>query len=488
MTLLFFLLLLASTLSPSLARGSFQSLVPSEEFKNCSNASCARHLLEDHEPQVQASFDLAQGYMTNDDLERAIKEFAQRCSNISRIYSIGKSVNGVPLWVIEISDKPGQEESEAAFKYIGNVHGDEPVGRELLIFLANWLCDNHLKDPLATLIVENVHLHLLPSMNPDGFSLRKRGNANNIDLNRDFPDQFTSINDNEDLRQPETRAIMNWLRDIRFTASATLHGGALVANYPWDGSDDKSTKYNGCPDDDAFQFMASIYSHSHYNMSSSKEFLGGITNGAAWYPLYGGMQDWNYIHAGCFELTLEISDNKWPNAAELPIIWRYNKMSMLNLVASLVKTGVHGRIYSSGEGRPLPGFITVSGINYTVKAGKPFGDYHRFLAPRDRYQVVASMPGFKSKNISIWLDDGPVTLDFVLDPEISVKGSVLQNVYDCNCNSKNKLEFAQFLWGTHLEVYFVFIVILGFLCFLFQRRVKGKFSTRSVGAKRSVVV
>jgi len=41
----------------------------------------------------------------------------------------------------------------------------------------------------ATLIVENVHLHLLPSMNPDGFSLRKRGNANNIDLNRDFPDQ-----------------------------------------------------------------------------------------------------------------------------------------------------------------------------------------------------------------------------------------------------------------------------------------------------------
>lgn len=41
----------------------------------------------------------------------------------------------------------------------------------------------------ATLIVNNVHLHILPSMNPDGFSLRQRGNANNIDLNRDFPDQ-----------------------------------------------------------------------------------------------------------------------------------------------------------------------------------------------------------------------------------------------------------------------------------------------------------
>lgn len=45
----------------------------------------------------------------------------------------------------------------------------------------------------ATLIVENVHLHILPSMNPDGFALRQRGNAKNIDLNRDFPDQVCLV-------------------------------------------------------------------------------------------------------------------------------------------------------------------------------------------------------------------------------------------------------------------------------------------------------
>lgn len=86
--------------------------------------------------------------------------------------------------------------------------------------------------------------------------------------------------------------------------------------------------------------MASLYSKSHRNMSLSEEFPGGITNGALWYdtviihilfhgtslisllftfryPIYGGMQDWNYIHAGCFELTLEISDDKWPHASEV---------------------------------------------------------------------------------------------------------------------------------------------------------------------------
>eukprot|EP00268_Persea_americana_P056242 TRINITY_DN6615_c0_g1_i9.p1 TRINITY_DN6615_c0_g1~~TRINITY_DN6615_c0_g1_i9.p1 ORF type:complete len:273 (+),score=47.55 TRINITY_DN6615_c0_g1_i9:509-1327(+) len=256
--------------------------------------------------------------------------------------SIGKSVKGIPLWVIEISDKPGKEEPEPAFKFIGNVHGDEPVGRELLIRLANWLCDNYMEDPLATLIIKRAHLHILPTMNPDGFSLRRRGNANNVDLNRDFPDQFFPNNEDLELRQPETKAIMSWLEGRHFTASASLHGGALVANYPWDGTSDRRKYYYACPDDKTFRYMASVYSHSHFNMSLSKEFEEGITNGAFWYPIYGGMQDWNYIHRGCFELTLEISDIKWPNASELPVLWDFNRMSMLNLVANLVKEYMEG--------------------------------------------------------------------------------------------------------------------------------------------------
>ncbi|KAB2031166.1 hypothetical protein ES319_D05G286600v1 [Gossypium barbadense] len=339
-----------------IARGGYRSTSLSSAadlgFENESYAGSGRHLIEEnqsHHPRT----DIARGYMTNSELERAVKEFGRRCSHISRIYSIGESVRGFPLWVIEISDKPGREEPEPAFKFIGNVHGDEPVGRELLLLLANWICDNYKRDPLVDLIVDKVHLHILPSMNPDGFSFRRRGNANNVDLNRDFPDQFFPWNNNEDARQPETKAIMSWLREMCFTASASLHGGALVANYPWDASLDKRKNYYACPDDGTFRFLASIYSKSHYNMSLSKEFEGGITNGAAWYPVYGGMQDWNYIYGGCFELTLEISDNKWPNAKELPTIWEYNKMSMLNLVASLVKEFMEGSFLQTVEGHCL---------------------------------------------------------------------------------------------------------------------------------------
>ncbi|XP_050269336.1 carboxypeptidase SOL1 isoform X2 [Quercus robur] len=449
MELLFSLVFLSLTFStflhPTFARGGQQqhSSLSSGIFENSSynSGSTARHLFEEN--RLHLSLDIARGYMTNSQLEKALKAFAQRCSHISRIYSIGKSVKGVPLWVIEISDKPGEEEAEPAFKYIGNVHGDEPVGRELLLFLANWICDNHLKDPLATLIVENVHLHILPTMNPDGFSLRRRGNANNVDLNRDFPDQFFPMNEDVHMRQPETRAIMNWLRDVQFTASASLHGGALVANYPWDGTQDKR------------------------------------------YPIYGGMQDWNYIHYGCFELTLEISDNKWPSATELPTLWEYNKMSMLNLVASLVKTGVHGRIFSSDGGRPLPGFITVKGMNQSVKSGKTFADYHRLLAPRGRYEVMAAMPGYKLRSTCIWLDEAAMTLDFVLDAEVTLKGNLLRSGCECDCGNTIRLEFVDFLLGGHLEVCFI-LIIVGFLCFLFHRRMKSNLSKHRqvVGPKR----
>lgn len=66
--------------------------------------------------------------------------------------------------------------------------------------------------------------------------------------------------------------------------------GALVANYPWDGTADKGTHYSECPDDKAFEHLAHVYSDAHAKMAQSMEFPGGVTNGAKWYPLWGGMQ------------------------------------------------------------------------------------------------------------------------------------------------------------------------------------------------------
>ena len=63
-----------------------------------------------------------------------------------------------------------------------------------------------------------------------------------------------------------------------------------MANYPWDGTEDRQTHYSESPDDKAFVHLARVYAEAHATMSGSAEFPGGITNGAHWYPLWGGMQ------------------------------------------------------------------------------------------------------------------------------------------------------------------------------------------------------
>ncbi len=71
------------------------------------------------------------------------------------------------------------------------------------------------------------------------------------------------------------------------------------------------------------------------------QFYNGTTNGAAWYPLTGGMQDYNYIWHGCMEVTLELSCCKYPPATELPQFWDDNRASLLQFLGEAHR-GVKG--------------------------------------------------------------------------------------------------------------------------------------------------
>ncbi len=71
-----------------------------------------------------------------------------------------------------------------------------------------------------------MHLFLVPSVNPDGFALRSRGNAGGVDLNRDFPDPIlrgAKGLEPSQKEQPESRAIMAWAEEIHFVSSGSLH-------------------------------------------------------------------------------------------------------------------------------------------------------------------------------------------------------------------------------------------------------------------------
>ena len=43
------------------------------------------------------------------------------------------------------------------------------------------------------------------------------------------------------------------------------------------------------------------------------------------------MQDWNYLHTNCFEITVEMGCTKYPRGADLPSYWEANKYSAAGL-------------------------------------------------------------------------------------------------------------------------------------------------------------
>jgi carboxypeptidase D len=67
------------------------------------------------------------------------------------------------------------------------MHGDEVANCELLLRLIHYLASRYGSDQRVTQLLQNVHVMILPIMNPDGLTSGQRQNANGYDLNRNFP-------------------------------------------------------------------------------------------------------------------------------------------------------------------------------------------------------------------------------------------------------------------------------------------------------------
>lgn len=344
-----------------------------------------------------------------EDMELFLRKYSGEFPSIAHLYSVGRSVEDKVLYVMVISDNPKvHEHGEPEFKYVANMHGNEVVGRELMLNLIEYLCRNYGTDPEVTQLVNSTRIHIMPSMNPDGYEVategdvdgyKGRNNSNNFDLNRNFPDQFFTITEP---RQPETIAVMNWLKSVPFVLSANLHGGSLVVNYPYDDDKDRITEYSQSPDDKVFQQLSKAYSqenplmhngHPCEGMYRNEYFKDGITNGANWYNVPGGMQDWNYLNTNCFEVTIELGCVKYPMAKDLPGYWEQNRRALLQFIHQ-VHTGVKGTVSDTSDGTGIPNAtISVQGIDHNITTAHT-GDYWRLLTP-GTYSVTASAHGYK---------------------------------------------------------------------------------------------
>ncbi|HOP07923.1 MAG TPA: M14 family zinc carboxypeptidase [candidate division Zixibacteria bacterium] len=312
-------------------------------------------------------------------------QFATDYPSICRIYDAGTTVAGRELLFAVISDNVNVEEDEPEVMYTGTIHGDETTGYIMTLRLIDSLLVAYGTDSRITDMVDNMEIWINPLANPDGtyhggdatVSGAQRYNANDYDLNRNFPDPEDGAYPGG-TRQIETTNMMNMAIANSFVISANFHGGAEVLNYPWDTWSDRHADdtwfYDICR---AFADTVHLYSTSGY-MTYLDD---GVTNGYDWYTVSGGRQDYMNYFRGCREVTMEISDTKLLSASQLPSHWIWLRHSLLKYLEEALY-GIRGIVTDAATGLPVAATIEV--LNHDIDSSYVYtdpdvGDYHRMI-------------------------------------------------------------------------------------------------------------
>ncbi len=408
-------------------------------------------------------------YPTCAQYDSMMHHFADSYPEICRIDTFGTSIHGRLLLALKISDNPDTEEDEPAFLYTSTIHGDELVGYVLSLRLIDFILSNYGTDPEIDRIVDELEIWINPLANPDAtyynnqdttVAFSRRQNINDIDLNRNFPTVPGPHPENLSGIEPENIHMIRFMQQHRFNLSANIHSGAEVVNYPWDYTD---TLLH--PDDEWYRFISREYADGVHGVEPAYMigFDNGITNGAAWYIITGGRQDYvNYFMHGR-ELTLELSGIKKLPSELLDAHWNYNQWSLINYI-SQTRYGIHGKVTCRSTGVPAPAEIRV--LNHDddhswVLSDSVYGSFYRYLK-EGVYDLAVSAEGFVSDTVrgvalfDYQRTDLLVALDSLVTGD---RGVALQQAFVCFPNPATEVLHLRgslpFAAETHLEVFAV---------------------------------
>ena len=263
----------------------------------------------------------------------------------------------------------------------------------LMLRLADYLLSQREINTLVKTLTDSLDIWINPLANPDGLYFDTtdiiyqaiRFNANGVDLNRNFPDPVKGPHPDNNDYQPETKAMMQLLKHYRFVMSANFHSGEEVVNYPWDCQPMLH------PDDTWFRTLAKTYADSAIRYGTNGYFqtyignspIAGITNGYAWYPVYGGRQDYVTCFLHGREVTIELDKDFITPESDLEQLWQSNYRSLLAWL-SFALQGVKGVVTDQITGKPIASTVAIADhddAKSVVISDSTTGIFYRLLLP-----------------------------------------------------------------------------------------------------------
>ena len=118
-----------------------------------------------HQPKVEVSWNR---YNTYAGLVDLMKKINRAHPNLTRLQSIGKSVEGRDIWALTVSDfNVGNPDQKPAMYIDGNIHSNEVQGAEFSLYTAWYLTEMYSELDFIKELLQDKTFYILPTINPD---------------------------------------------------------------------------------------------------------------------------------------------------------------------------------------------------------------------------------------------------------------------------------------------------------------------------------
>ena len=410
-------------------------------------------MLENHkmfDGRTRAEYDWDE-YPTYEAYVAMMEEFAATYPEKCTLIELGTLNSGRKILLARIND--GNPDGKPKFLYGSTIHGDETTGFIMMLRLIDLLLTQP-DLPEVKNVLDNIDLFVCPNANPDGtyhggnntVNGATRYNAYGVDMNRNYPDPVDGAHPDGESYAMETEWFMDFAEEYQFTMAAHYHGGAEVMNYPWDNN------YERHADDAWWQMVSREYADLCHEVNSNymTDLENGITNGADWYTIGGGRQDYMNYYRQCREVTIECSTTKCPSASQLPTFWEYNYNSIFAYM-NQVLCGIQGTVKDAATKEPLKATIEI--LNHDqdysiVESQLPMGNFHRPINA-GTYTIEIKANGYLPIQKTVTVVDGEATiLDVELEEGEGLIPDFSASATDVSLGSE--VQFTDETWGANV--------------------------------------
>jgi hypothetical protein len=361
-------------------------------------------LADDYQKEL---YDMRQTYHSYAQVCSTMYALNQQYSAISKLETLGFSVQNRAILIMKVTDNPPAEENEPEVRIMGPHHGNEKIATEITLSFLRYLLENYGFNQQIADLVNNREIWIAPIFNVDGHVANNRTNSNGVDLNRDYGYMWSGEGSSSGpWSQIETRAVQRHSQLNNITLEYEYHSTAFYVNYLWD-------HHPADPPDSALIIQISQqYADSTYGSPTTQ--LQKI-NGYDWYYVRGSAQDGLFGIWGGIGTTIE---TQYPSQqARVDSICVANRRALLAMITR-AGWGVSGIVQDSITSQPLFAMIQFTDPKrWTVYTDKLVGDFHKMVAPGN-YAFKVTANGYQPKSFTVTVPpNGVVDVDVKLIPD-----------------------------------------------------------------------